>query len=387
MRSRDARSEWVQGHLAEAARIATLLTADPERGPLVAEESLAAALQLVPRRSRHARLADALLTQLVRRSRGEAPAPPDLPEGLEALRALPRRQRAALVLRHYADLSDDRAAMFLGCSPRAVDDLVRRAARALPPEARADVHDWLDDLAPPRPALPASAERPLLRRLLQPRVVRTAGALVAIAVGVAGGLRIPALFEEPEDPTRAEQLAEIRQVLEMRQASLPFDPDDAGPGTSRLFPVDNGVIGNGSLWSVAAYRDTAGSPCIQLVVADDFGRRRCLDPADDAISAVVDVDRNRDATFISGVVAPGVQELHFVGPGVSWMDVTIGRENPARSKGEPGFFGIALPGEFVPLDPREASRDPDYEVISGRLTAIDADGKKVAGLSLLLAEA
>jgi DNA-directed RNA polymerase specialized sigma24 family protein len=385
VRSRDARSEWVQGHLAEAARIATLLTADPERGPLVAEESIAAALQLVPRRSRHARFADALLTQLVRRSRAEAPAPADLSEGFATLRAVPRRQRAALVLRHYADLSEDRAAMFLDCSPRAVEDLVRRALRALPPEARADAHDWLDDLPPPRPAPPARAEKPLLRRILQPRVLRTAAALAAVAAGVVGGLRIPALLEQPEEPTRAERLAEIRQVLESREASLPFDPDDAGPGATRMFPVVDGVIG-GNLWNVSGYRNASGLPCLQLVVDYEFGSRRCVGPATAPIRALVDVDRNHDATFISGMVAPGVAELHFVGPGVSWMDVTIGREDPLRVK-EPGFFGIALPGEFVSVDPREAARDQDYEVIPGRLTAIDADGKKVAGLSLLLAEA
>ncbi|HYO61869.1 MAG TPA: hypothetical protein VEU29_08215, partial [Actinomycetota bacterium] len=104
------------------------------------------------------------------------------------------------------------------------------------------------------------------------------------------------------------------------------------------------------------------------------------------IRALVDVDRDHDATFISGMVGPRVAELHFEGPGVTWMDVTIGRQEPGAAR-QPGYFGIALPGEFVPLDPREASRDPGYEVMPGRLTAIDAEGKKVAAVSLLLAEA
>src|SRR5688500_15991565 len=133
----DSRSEWVQGHLAEATRIATLLTADPDRGPLVADAALADALELVPRRRLDGRPADALPGQLVRHSRtatAEA-AEADLPDQLAALRTLPRRQRAALVLRHYAELSDERAAVFLACSPKAVADLVDKAVRALPPEA------------------------------------------------------------------------------------------------------------------------------------------------------------------------------------------------------------------------------------------------------------
>lgn len=385
MRSRDARSEWVQGHLAEAARIATLLVADPVRGPLVARESLDAALQVVPRRARDGRLADALLNQLVRRSRAESEPPPDLPEQLASLHALPRRQRAALVLRHYAELSEDRAAVFLGCSPRAVADLVDRAVRALPAEARSDVHDWLDSAPLPLPVAPSGARKPLLRRVLRPRVLRAAGALTAVAVGVVAGVRVPDLLREPEPPTRAERLAVVRQVIERREDSLPFDPDDPGPGSTRLFPVVDGVVG-GKLWNVSGYRNAAGATCLQLVVAFEFGSRSCVDRTSAPIRALVDVDRDHDATFISGMVGPRVAELHFEGPGVTWMDVTIGRQDP-DAVGQPGYFGIALPGEFVPLDPREASRDPDYEVMPGRLTAIDADGKKVAAVSLLLAEA
>lgn len=387
MRSRgEGGSEWVDAHLGEAVRIATLLTADPVRGPLVAEEALADALELVPRRRRDGRLADTLLGQLVRRSRGDAaPAPADLPDQLAALRALPRRQRAALVLRHYADLSDDRAAVFLGCSARAVYDLVTKAIHELPPEARADVHEWLDTTPLPRAAA-APARRPAWRRALRPRVVRTAGALTAVAAGVVGGLRVPALLREPEPPTHAERVADIRRFVERQEAQLPFDPDDPGPGSTRLFPVVDGVVG-GSLWNVAGYRNASGVPCLQLVVAFEFGSRRCVSPESEPIRALVDIDRAHDATFISGMVSAQVDELHFEGPGVSWMDVTIGREDPNATAAQPGFFGIALPGEFVPVDPREAARDPGYEVTPGRLTAIDADGKKVAGLSLLLAEA
>jgi RNA polymerase sigma factor (sigma-70 family) len=48
-----------------------------------------------------------------------------------ALRALPHRQRAAVVLRYYEDLSEEQAADAMRCSPRAVNALVSRAMSAL----------------------------------------------------------------------------------------------------------------------------------------------------------------------------------------------------------------------------------------------------------------
>ena len=381
----DSRSEWVQGHLAEATRIATLLTADPTRGPVVAEEALAVALQLVPRRRRDSRLADALLAQLVRRARTDSnPSPDHVPEHLAVLRELPRRQRAALVLRHYAELSDERAAVFLDCSPGAVADLVARAVRALPQEAQLDVHDWLDAAPLPHAAV-TPAKRSALRTLA-PRLVRGAGFVAAVAAGVVLGLRLPDLLREPEPPTQAERMAEIRQVLEAREQSLPFDPDDPGPGASRMVRVDQGVV-DGNLWSVAAFWDAAGDACLQLVVDYDFGRRRCLQPAGAPIHAVVDVDRDHGATFISGVVRAGVEELHFVGPGVSWMDVTIGVADPDGDDPQTGFFGIVLPEELVAVDSRAAGKQGGYDVLPGRLTALDAHGRRVARLSLFLARA
>lgn len=380
----DTRSEWVQGHLAEATRIATLLTADPERGPLVAEEALAAALELVPRRRLDGRLADALLAQLVRHSRSDVtdPEKPGLPDQLAALRTLPRRQRAALVLRHYAELSDDRAAVFLGTSPKAVADLAARAVRALPPEARSELHDWLDAAPLPRPAA-VPARRSALKRLLRPRVLRAAGATALVAAGVVAGLRLPALLREPEPPTRSQRLAEIRQMLERNEDSLPFDPDDPGAGASPLFPIDNGVLG-GNLWSISGYRDRTGTSCLQLVVDYEFGRRRCLGPAEEPIRAILDVDRAHDATFISGMVVPEIENLHFTGPEVSFMDVTIGRERPGDDP-QPGFFGIALPEAFTTIESRAAGRMGGFEVFPGTLTGLDSDGRRVARVSLLLA--
>jgi len=49
----------------------------------------------------------------------------------EAIGRLPRRQRSALVLRYYADLSPDEVGAQLGCSGQAVRNLTHRAISAL----------------------------------------------------------------------------------------------------------------------------------------------------------------------------------------------------------------------------------------------------------------
>jgi RNA polymerase sigma-70 factor (sigma-E family) len=48
-----------------------------------------------------------------------------------ALRELPHRQRGAVVLRYYEDLSEEQVADAMRCSPRAVNALVSRAMAAL----------------------------------------------------------------------------------------------------------------------------------------------------------------------------------------------------------------------------------------------------------------
>ena len=47
------------------------------------------------------------------------------------LQRLPKRQRTAVVLRYYEDLSDQQAAQAMGCSETAVASLVQRALGAL----------------------------------------------------------------------------------------------------------------------------------------------------------------------------------------------------------------------------------------------------------------
>lgn len=52
-------------------------------------------------------------------------------ELLDALAVLPERQRAAVVLRFYADLSEREVAAALGCAPGTVGSLVHRALATL----------------------------------------------------------------------------------------------------------------------------------------------------------------------------------------------------------------------------------------------------------------
>ena len=71
---------------------------------------------------------------------------------LAELRKLPRRQRAALVLRYYEGLSDAAIGEILGCLPVTVRGYVSRALAALRIEMRAD----LSELRPSRRARQAS---------------------------------------------------------------------------------------------------------------------------------------------------------------------------------------------------------------------------------------
>lgn len=48
-------------------------------------------------------------------------------EVMSALSAIPPRQRAAIVLRYYLDMTDEQAAEHLGCAPATVRSLISRA--------------------------------------------------------------------------------------------------------------------------------------------------------------------------------------------------------------------------------------------------------------------
>jgi RNA polymerase sigma factor (sigma-70 family) len=68
-----------------------------------------------------------------------APHDPSLRDELfRALRTLPERQRAALVLRFYEDLTERDAAIALGCSAGALNQLVVRGMNALREQMRGE---------------------------------------------------------------------------------------------------------------------------------------------------------------------------------------------------------------------------------------------------------
>ena len=83
-------------------------------------------------RARRAAIERRYVRWLVRR---ESEAPPSRTEDRDvlwrALRQLPHRQLAAVVLRYYEDLSEEQVADAMRCSPRAVNALVSRAMAAL----------------------------------------------------------------------------------------------------------------------------------------------------------------------------------------------------------------------------------------------------------------
>ena len=147
--------ELYERHAPAAGRLAYLLTGDRA----LAEDLVQEAFVRLVGRFRHLRVPDAfesylrrtivnLHTSWLRRRRLERaylerekaavrPADPGMPDigGREelwrALQGLPARQRAAVVLRFYEDLSERETADVLGSSPAAVKSLVARATGTL----------------------------------------------------------------------------------------------------------------------------------------------------------------------------------------------------------------------------------------------------------------
>jgi RNA polymerase sigma-70 factor (sigma-E family) len=154
--SKDSRGlgELYERYAPAAVRLAFLLTGDRERSRDIAQD----AFVRVAGRFRHLRFPDAfdsylrrtvvnLCTSHFRRERVErefldrerrrpvrTADPPDIgarDELMRALRALPVRQRAAVVLRYYEDLSEEGVADALGCSVFAARSLLARGMSTL----------------------------------------------------------------------------------------------------------------------------------------------------------------------------------------------------------------------------------------------------------------
>jgi len=152
--SRDRLAELYERHAADAVRLAYLLTGDRE----VARDLAQDAFVKVAGRFRHARFPDAFDAYLRRtvvnlsasrfrrlrlerayleRERREPGVNVDAPDLGErdalrrALSTLPMRQRAAVVLRYYEDLSERAMADALGCSVPAARSLLMRGMQTL----------------------------------------------------------------------------------------------------------------------------------------------------------------------------------------------------------------------------------------------------------------
>lgn len=153
-------AELYAQHATSALRLAYLMTGDPTAAEDVVQEAFARmfarfqdrkppdAAEAYLRRSivnlsrdRHRRL-QTLRAFLAR----GVPSPmsaeaPDIEARLvmqSRLQRLPHRQRAALVLRYYEDLSEDHAAELLHCSVGALKQLVRRGLANLRDQQRGD---------------------------------------------------------------------------------------------------------------------------------------------------------------------------------------------------------------------------------------------------------
>ena len=154
-------AELYERHAPAASRLAYLLTGDRA----LAEDLVQEAFVRVVGRFRHLRVPDAfwvylrrtivnLHTSQLRRRRLERAhlereergierdaAMPDIgtrDELWRAILALPARQRAAVVLRYYEDLSERETAEVLGCSTAAAKSLVARAMQSLRAEIESE---------------------------------------------------------------------------------------------------------------------------------------------------------------------------------------------------------------------------------------------------------
>jgi RNA polymerase sigma-70 factor (sigma-E family) len=145
-------------HVRGAIRLAYLMTGDEHQAQDIAQEAFAKIAgrfhdlrnpdafpgylrTTVLNLSRgHLRKLRTQRTYLQRRTAGqEAELPPDSTgrdEMWQTLARLPYRQRAALVLRYYEDLSERQTADALGCSVSAVKSLVTRGLQALRAEMK-----------------------------------------------------------------------------------------------------------------------------------------------------------------------------------------------------------------------------------------------------------
>lgn len=140
-------------HIQQATRLAYLMTGERELAEDLAQDAFVRAAG----RFQHLRGGDAFGAYLMgavanacraywrrrkveraylEKMRGQQPVTPEPTIGdrlalAQALDALPPRQRAAVVLRHYADFSEQRTADVMGCSVGTIKTLTSRGLRTL----------------------------------------------------------------------------------------------------------------------------------------------------------------------------------------------------------------------------------------------------------------
>ena len=146
-------AELYERHIGRSVALAALVGGDPNSAEDIAHEAFIrtagrlsglrdpsafdaylrrTVINLCRARARRAGIERRYLEWFVQREADEAATDAEDRDVLWAgLRELPHRQRAAVVLRYYEDLSEEQAADAMGCSPRAVNALVSRAMATL----------------------------------------------------------------------------------------------------------------------------------------------------------------------------------------------------------------------------------------------------------------
>ena len=150
--SEDSFAAFMAAALPGLLRFGYVLTGDAHRGEDLAQTALVSTYRRwrkLRHDEPHAYVRRAMVNahmSLWRRHRREAPLPADFDRAadgtepaqydnvdlvLRALRVLPARQRAVMVLRYYDDLSEADIARTLGCSPGTVKSQASRALKTL----------------------------------------------------------------------------------------------------------------------------------------------------------------------------------------------------------------------------------------------------------------
>jgi DNA-directed RNA polymerase specialized sigma24 family protein len=122
-------------HYRSLARLAALLVGDVRAAELIVQDSFVVMHGAWPQLRDDARVLAYLRRSVLRRSRLMRPlsASPGESVVISAVRALPSRQREALMLRLYLDLRDDEIAAVMGISPAAVRNHAARGMAAVRP--------------------------------------------------------------------------------------------------------------------------------------------------------------------------------------------------------------------------------------------------------------